>query len=376
MKLGAPSAALAAAVTLALVGCSAGGGDGGNAGSGGSETETRTLTMATPITEQSVQGRSVATWIEAVEEATDGSIQIEVHSSGSLLAGTDILPGLVDGRADLGMSYSNYHSTDLPYWNVVAYPFVTPSWNVYANTFQQLEEEFPEIEQAWSDFGVVPLADITNGAAGSATSEPLDSFADLQGKRLRAPGLMADVAAEAGAESVFMELSEMYEALQRGVLDGWIGTEFGAAVALNVQEVTPHFVDYGIGQYSGARIFANPEVWESLTPEQQAAIESVSENYPSDLIPLVTEIEAEACDTVLDAGGSVTVADQGDAGYQAWRESALEVARAALVENAEAAGIAAEDYQAVIDRYIELAAEVEESIGDDDVDGLALCSER
>jgi TRAP-type C4-dicarboxylate transport system substrate-binding protein len=372
MKLAAPSAALAAALALTLVGCSAGGGGNG----GADDAETRTLTMATPITEQSVQGQSVAAWIEAVEEATDGSIQIEVHSSGSLLAGTDILPGLVDGRADLGMSYSNYHATDLPYWNVVAYPFVTPSWNVFATTFQQLEEEFPEIEQSWSDFGVVPLADITNGAAGSATRDPLGSFAELDGKRFRAPGLMAEIAAEAGVESVFMELSEMYEALQRGVLDGWIGTEFGAAVALNVQEVTPHFVDYGVGQYSGGRIFANPEVWESLTEEQRSAIETVSANYPSDLIPLVTDIEAQACDTVLDAGGTVTIADQSDPDYQAWRDSALEVAQAALIENAEAAGIAAEDYQAVIDRYIELAAEVEASIGDDYVDGLALCAER
>ncbi|WP_425843631.1 TRAP transporter substrate-binding protein DctP [Agrococcus sp. TSP3-2-1] len=369
MKLATPSAALAAVVALSLVGCSAGGAE-------ASDGESRTLTMATPISEQSVQGQSVAAWIEAVEEATDGSIQIEVHSSGSLLAGTDILPGLVDGRADLGMSYSNYHSTDLPYWNVVAYPFVTPSWHVFAETFQQLEDEFPEIEQAWSDFGVVPLADITNGAAGSATSEELASFSALNGKRFRAPGLMASVAAEAGVESVFMELSEMYEALQRGVLDGWIGTEFGAAVALNVQEVTPHFVDYGIGQYSGARIFANPEVWESLTPEQQSAIETVSADYPSALIPLVTEIEAEACDAVLDAGGTVTIADQGDAEYQAWRESALEVARATLVENAEAAGIAPAEYEAVIDRYIELAAETSASIGDDYVDGLALCAER
>jgi TRAP-type C4-dicarboxylate transport system substrate-binding protein len=274
------------------------------------------------------------------------------------------------------MSYSNYHSTDLPYWNVGAYPFVTPSWNVYASTFQQLEEEFPEIEQSWSDFGVVPLADITNGAAASASTEQLSSFAELDGKRFRAPGLMADLAAEAGIESVFMELAEMYEALQRGVLDGWIGTELGAAVALNVQEVTPHFVDYGIGQYSGARIFANPEVWESLTEEQRSAIETVSANYPSDLIPLVSEIESEACDTVLDAGGTVTVADTSDADYQAWRESALEVAQTTLIENAEAAGVAAEDYQAVIDRYVELAAEVEDSIGDEYVDGLALCSER
>ena len=85
-----------------------------------------------------------------------------------------------------------------------------------------------------------------------------------------------------------------------------------------------------------------------------------------DLLPSRRELALElGADTVLDAGGSVTVADQSDADYQAWRESALEVAQAALIENAEAAGIAAEDYQAVIERYIELAAEVEESIGDE-----------
>src|SRR5690606_5301892 len=98
MRLAIPSAAIAAVATVALVGCAS------TPGGAVDGAETRALPMATPISEQSVQGQSVAAWIDAVEEATDGSIQIEVHSSGSLLAGTDILPGLVDGRADLGMS--------------------------------------------------------------------------------------------------------------------------------------------------------------------------------------------------------------------------------------------------------------------------------
>lgn len=359
--------------SIALVGCSA---EAGGAGNGPEGAEKRVLRMATPISEQSVQGQSVQAWAKAVEDATGGSIEIEIHSSGSLLAGTDILPGLADGRADLGMSYSNYHSTDLPYWNVVAYPFVTASWDVFANAFQQLESEFPAIDQAWADFGVVPLADITNGAAGSASRTQISSIEELDGKRYRAPGLMAAIAAEAGADTVFMELAEMYEALQRGVLDGWIGTEMGAAAALNVQEVTPYFTDFGIGQYSGARIFANPQVWESLSAEQQEAIAEVSAEYPSALIPLVTEVESAACDAIQEAGGNVTLADTSDPAYQSWRDAALKIAEEALYENAAAANISREDYSALIVRYVEIAEGLESSIGANYTDGLALCSER
>src|SRR5690606_18927448 len=100
VKLSKKKVALAgiASVALALTGCA---GDGGSEGGG---NDTRVLRMATPGAEQSVQGQSLVAWAEEVNKATDGTLTIEIYPSGSLLAGTDILPGVADGRADLGMS--------------------------------------------------------------------------------------------------------------------------------------------------------------------------------------------------------------------------------------------------------------------------------
>jgi TRAP-type C4-dicarboxylate transport system substrate-binding protein len=181
--------------------------------------------MATPGAEQSGQGQSLIAWAEEVNEATGGSLSIEIYPSGSLLAGTDILSGVADGRADLGMSYTNYHATDLPYWGAVAYPFVTSSWDVHAAAADQLREEFPEVDQAFSDYGVRPIASVTNGAASSAGHEPITSVSELNGLRYRAPGVMAPIMTPLGVDPVFMELTEAYEALQRGVLDGFVGID-------------------------------------------------------------------------------------------------------------------------------------------------------
>lgn len=367
-RIGKRVAVAAVAVgAVLLAGCSSDGGDGGEG--------TRVLRMATPGAEQSVQGQSMIAWAEEVNEATNGSIEIEIYPSGSLLAGTDILPGVADGRADLGMSYTNYHATDLPYWGVVAYPFVTNSWHVHAAAFAQLREEFPEVDAAFEEFGVRPVATMTNGAASSAGHSEITSVSELDGRRYRAPGLMSPIMGTIGVDPVFMELSESYEALQRGVLDGFVGIDIGVATGFKLEEVTPYFSDLGIGMYAASTVFINDDVWASLTPEQQEAISSIDQEYPERLIPLVTELETAACDQVIAAGGSVTPIEH-DAAYDKWQAAATDAAAETLIANATANGIDADDYQAFIDRYIELAEQFEQEIGGDYTDGFQACAAR
>lgn len=358
-----------ASMALALTACADGG---GTAGSG---DDTRVLRMATPGAEQSVQGQSLVAWAEEVNKATDGTLKIEIYPSGSLLAGTDILPGVADGRADLGMSYTNYHAADLPYWGVVAYPFVTSSWDVHAAAFEQLREEFPAVDEAFTEFGVRPISGMTNGAASSAGHAEITSVSQLDGKRYRAPGLMAPIMGPLGVDPVFMELSEAYEALQRGVLDGFVGIDVGVATGFKLNEVTPYFSDLGLGMYAAADVFINNNVWDSLTPAQQEALTGLDEQYPSALIPLVTELEAAACDAIIDGGGQVRTIDH-DAAYEAWKTEATAAAADTLMKNAAAVGIAEADYQAFIDRYIELAGEFDASIGANYTDGFELCATR
>lgn len=331
-----------------------------------------TLRLASPLPESSSHGQSLQHWADAVNEASDGEIEIEISPSGSLLAGTDILAGVGDGRSDLGLTYSNYHPEEMPLWNVVGIPFLAQEWTATANAYDTLLKESEELQAEFKRANVKPLFTVPNGSASSGAKEPIDSLDDLAGQRYRIPGTMADIAAGAGLDSVFLELAEMYEGLERGVVDGWMGTEFASAIALSLPEVTPHFTDLGLGQYASAMVFIGADQWESLTDEQQQVLTDVSAGYPEVLVDLITKIESEACDTLLDEGGSIQVLADDQVDILADRVESRVVGK--LQKAAAARGVDRATFEAYHDRFSELMSGYDDPTGY--VDGQRACAER
>lgn len=355
---------IGAVSVLAMVSaCSSGvGGDDGSV----------TLRLASPLPEAGSHGQSLQHWADAVEEESDGDIQIEISPSGSLLAGTDILAGVGDGRADLGLTYSNYHPEEMPLWNVVGIPFLADTWTATANAYDILLEESEELQAEFEGANVRPLFTVPNGSASSGAKEPINTLSDLDGKRYRIPGTMADIAAGAGLDSVFLELAEMYEGLERGVVDGWMGTEFASAMSLSLQEVTPEFTDIGLGQYASAMVFVGEDIWDSLSEEQQQVLTDVSADYPAELVDLITEIESEACDALLDEGGSVHILPESESQKLADRveSTVTDKLRAA----AEERGVDGATFDEYVARFTELMTTYEDPT--EYVDGQRACAEH
>jgi len=92
--------------------------------------------------------------------------------------------------------------------------------------------------------------------------------------------------------------------------------------------------DLGIGHYASAAIVMNLDLWNSLDPDLQALMTELAEEFMFEAaIPLVAEMESEACDAILAANGTVTVfpaaeveaarATIGDASLNRWRTAAV-----------------------------------------------------
>ena len=60
-----------------------------------------------------------------------------------------------------------------------------------------------------------------------------------------------------------------------GLADVVVGFALDVAVRCR-HEITPHFVDVGAGQWAGTVLVMNKDTWESLSEEQQRAIEAAS----------------------------------------------------------------------------------------------------
>lgn len=96
------------------------------------------------------------------------------------------------------------------------------------------------------------------------SKKPLHSINDLKGLKMRAAGLAADMAAILGASVVVLPGGEVYQALERGVIDACEFTIPTVNYALGFHEVTKYII---LPTYSGGGYedwFVNLKAWQEL----------------------------------------------------------------------------------------------------------------
>jgi TRAP-type transport system periplasmic protein len=259
-------------------------------------------------------------WAKEVEEATDGRVTVEFFYQESLLSGEETLPGVADGLADMGYIADAYYPAELALTTVAGVPFVTENPEAQARAFMELYENNEALRQEWESQGVhvVTWAPVPPNIV--AVKQPANSIEDMRGRKIRGYGYVSQALRIAGANPIGISQSEVYEGLQRGVLDGTSGASLDIAADRDYQEVAPHFVDINYGNYAITANVINRQSWESMPQNIRNAINRVSEDYLETYLAELNKLEAAACDELLQAGGDVTILDEADTA--AWRERA------------------------------------------------------
>lgn len=333
-----------------------------------------TLQLAMPIADVGWPGGAIVEWAEAITEASGGAVEIEVFASSSLLPGPETVPGLADGRVQLGFTYNLYHPNEMPLWGVASIPFVTNDGFAMAAAFQEMYENNSDFQAEFDDMGVIPLWFAPVGSSSFGYAEPLTSVDDVSGLRLRAPGLAANIVGAAGADGVFIDGAEFYESMERGVIDGWTGTELpGAVFGVNIHEVTPAFTNPGFGPLSSSAVLIGRDTWEGLDEEVRSLITEVSAEYPNAFVDFVAQAESDACDLMLDEGSTVTLMPE--EAVQEWAELlGTEIEDIVATTAEETRGMDREAFDAYLAEY---RGAVEERTGESGYEeGHALCAAR
>lgn len=311
------------------------------------------------------------TWAEAVSERTDGAVTINFFYSESLVKGLETLTALGDGTVDLGGIPPAYNPSQLPLANVISIPFQTENALAQTHSFYELTKENELLKEEYERNNVHVLLVQPAGGGAVGLSSEIASHEELDGQRLRAIGFVVPGLTALGVESIAMGPGEIYEAIQKGTIDGIGGYVFDNYSAGSYQEVAPYVYDIGIGQYSTMVIGVNLELWNSLDPALQEIMTEEAERWMAeDAAAVLDANEAVSCEAILAANGSVTILDTeavrkivGDGPANAWVDS---VVSAGVEEDV------ARDFRATwLDRISD-----NESKYSDYVSGMRACSEQ
>lgn len=207
---------------------------------------------------------------KAVEDLTKGEVKVQLYNGGELGAGpTEQYARAVDGVADLSISLPGYTASNFPLTLAAELPGVLEEST-------GTETLWKHIDLLKSEYKRTPLVALWSSAENILYSakKPIRTIDDVKGMKIRVPSRNSGLLVEAwGGTPVSMPVSEVYNALQTGVIDAAMidGT---ATKAFKLGEVT-NYVTLGMKTTNSPFfIVMNRDAWQGLTDEQKVAVEA------------------------------------------------------------------------------------------------------
>lgn len=339
------SAALGAVGILGLTAC--GGGDGGDESSA---DETFNLTYTTYSNDTSDQSLTVQRWAEEVEELTDGGVTVDFHYSESLVGAEESLQATIDGRADMAQVGSLYAASDLPMYTVSELPFETDNPEAQMVALDQLYQENDAYRGDFEQQGVQQLFPLPIGIAVVGLNEPAETPDDLSGLSIRSGGVVSEAMIGVGANPVSMTATDVYESMERGVIDGYTSLGIANLSTFGLSESTAHVLEPGIGSYASSVVVVNQELVDSMPEDYQEALRTASENAVGYGLEELDTLGNQACEELQSSGTEFSSFAEED--VTAWQEESG-IAEAWVADQGGDAESVLEDYRQFIDETTE-----------------------
>ncbi|OZM75978.1 TRAP transporter substrate-binding protein DctP [Pseudonocardia sp. MH-G8] len=288
-------AALGAILLALTAGCASGGPPG---------TTTLVLADSFPTTHP-VSRDGARFFMERVGELTGGRVRFEYFPSEQLGAAEDFVSLARSGVVDVAMVSPGYVASQLPLSGVADLPAMSPTSCRGSLAAESLMTGGGVLQEA--DFapdglhpllvGVIPGYEVMTGGSRVVT-EP----SDVAGMQLRSSGGAIDRAvAQLGAAPVAMPVTEMYEAISRGTVDG---TVLGPMSALpyRLDEAATHSTEGAqLGSFT-ITYSIGTQAWDALPADLQAALTQAGRDTTRHLCRAIDE-ENAASRAELAAGG-------------------------------------------------------------------------
>lgn len=170
-------------------------------------------------------GTGAAKLAELITAASGGRLTIKVYGAGELVPAFEVFDAVSRGTAEMGHSASYYwkgKAAAAPFFCAVPFGLNAQEMNgwLYEGGGLALWREL------YAGFGLVPFpAGNTGVQMAGWFRKPVASLADLQGLKMRIPGLGGEVMARVGATPVNLPGAEIFSSLQSGAIDAaeWVG---------------------------------------------------------------------------------------------------------------------------------------------------------
>lgn len=285
--------------------------------------------------------------VDDINERGKGIVQIEVRGGPEAIGMFQQPAAVRDGVIDMVHTPGSFYGVNVPEIDAMVASSVTPM-EARENGGAAL------MDQAHQDrFGVKHLGWIDGGVKFHIymKGEPKfrdDGVLDLTGVKLRDNPIYNAFFTALNATTSSMPSTEVYSALEKGVVEASAWTQIGIP-QLKWNDFVDHRVDPPFYNTDLGVIF-NAEAWAALSPESQQLIQDVVIEWEAKSYA-ARQADIETDTKTLTEGGMTFVAHPSEEGAAAYIKLADDAAWARMFERIDGGGAGAEMYNALRKSY-------------------------
>lgn len=267
---------------------------------------------------------------EEVKKA-DVGLTVQVYPGQSLFDAKEQWGAMVRGRLDMTALPLDYASGRHPEFSATLMPGLVRN---HERAQRLNDSKFMDmIKKVINDAGVRVLSDAWLAGGFASDMRCITSPDTVEGQTMRAAGPAFDeMLAETGASIASMPSSEIYTAMQTGVLDG-ANTSSGSFVSYRIYEQVTCLTAPGENAlwFMYEPVLISEQSWDKLTPEQQDALAAAGQKAEEFFASKAAELDQKMVDVFRENG--VEVISMSAENYQAWLDIAKESSYKTFAKN-------------------------------------------
>ncbi len=212
---------------------------------------------------------------EAVKVASNGRLIIKPYNAGAIIPAGKEFDSVIAGSVEA------IHGA--PGWAIGYFPASVFYNNVVGGLTKNqtqlwlLSEGLELARKNYTPLGAYYVGPLTphNAEVWAMSKKPLKSVADLKGYKIRlGNAALNDIFSRMGATPVFLPGGEVYEAAQRGVIDGFEYVTPSVNWAMGFQEVTKYmYLSPTRAATDAQALFVNQKAWDKLPADLKKIVD-------------------------------------------------------------------------------------------------------
>ncbi len=232
---------------------------------------------------------------ERVKKLTNGQLEIEPLPVGTIVGYTETLDAVGAGILDGHHSGGPYFAGKEPALALTAdlngayeNPYQAQMWFEYGGGLELTRE-------IYAKFNVFYVGPIWWGVESVPSKKNLATGASFKGVKMRAPeGLGADIWRRIGVGVVTLPGSEVFTALDRGVIDATDWGTLGMNQDLGYHKIAPFPLYPGFHSMPAAEIAVNMDKWNALPDNIKLIVEVATRDFARDMIQQIALVDLKA----------------------------------------------------------------------------------